>query len=110
MIYFDHHWMDTLKRNEQYSLTDFLAGTCDDIDSPVGRQILLISCFSMTVCGGLAGLCLGISALSIVECLYFFTLRLYWSLSRCKTNAEVVPVKLTKLTNNNHVKIDIPYP
>lgn len=31
MIYFDHHWMDTLKRNEQYSLTDFLAGTHGNI-------------------------------------------------------------------------------
>ena len=87
MIYFDHHLMSTLKREEQYTTTDFLA-----------------------VCGGLLGLCLGISALSIIECLYFFTLRLYWSLGRCKSNVDIIPVKLTKLTHINHIKIDMPYP
>lgn len=66
MIYFDTHLIGMLKRVEHYTLTDFLAA-----------------------CGGLLGLCLGISALSIIEFLYFFTLRLYWSLSECKSNDQV---------------------
>lgn len=78
--------MATLRREEQYTITDFLA-----------------------VCGGLLGLCLGISVLSIIECLYFFTLRMYWSLCRCKSNIDIVPVRLTKLTQISQIKIDMPY-
>lgn len=87
MIYFSHHLMSTLRREEQYTITDFLS-----------------------VCGGLLGLCLGISALSIIEFLYFFTLRMYWSLCPGKPNDDIVPVELTEHTQISQIKIDMPNP
>lgn len=47
----------TLKRSELYGLTDFAA-----------------------YCGGVLGLCLGFSFLSIVEIVYYITLRLWFNL------------------------------
>lgn len=82
MIYFDHYLMTSLKREEQYTRTDFLA-----------------------ICGGLLGLCLGVSALSIIEFLYFLTLRLYWTLYQWKSSKVIVPIKPARI---NHILIDIP--
>lgn len=56
-------------------------------------------------CGGLLGLFLGISMLSIIEFIYYSTLRLYWSLKRWKREHKVVPFE-RKIINN--VSIDIP--
>lgn len=56
-IYFKEHQFITSKRSELYGQTDFLAN-----------------------CGGLLGLFMGVSVLSIVECIYYFTLRLGCSL------------------------------
>lgn len=56
-IYFKEHQFITSKRSELYGLTDFLGA-----------------------CGGLLGLFMGVSVLSIVECIYYFTLRLGCSL------------------------------
>lgn len=54
----------TLQRLQSHSYTDFLA-----------------------VCGGLLGLFLGVSLLSIIEFAYFFTLRLFWTIRK----SNVVP-------------------
>lgn len=62
-IFFRRPQVVTLKREEQYTYTDFMA-----------------------ICGGLLGLFLGISALSIVELVYYFSLRLFWTLHRFKSN------------------------
>lgn len=67
-VFFRDHKFSTLKRTEQYTYTDFLA-----------------------ICGGLLGLCLGISALSIIEFLYFGTLRLFWTLRKWKSEMIVRP-------------------
>ncbi|XP_031638214.1 pickpocket protein 28-like [Contarinia nasturtii] len=52
-IFFKEHQFITSKRSELYGLTDFMAN-----------------------CGGLLGLFMGVSMLSIVEVIYYFTLRL----------------------------------
>lgn len=52
-IFFKEHQFITSKRSELYGQTDFLAN-----------------------CGGLLGLFMGVSVLSIVEVIYYFTLRL----------------------------------
>lgn len=56
-IFFKEHQFITSKRSELYGLTDFLGA-----------------------CGGLLGLFLGMSVLSIIEVIYYFTLRLGCSL------------------------------
>lgn len=52
-IFFKEHQFITSRRSELYGQTDFLAN-----------------------CGGLLGLFMGVSALSIIEVIYYFTLRL----------------------------------
>lgn len=56
-IFFKEHQFITSKRSELYGLTDFMAN-----------------------CGGLLGLFMGVSVLSIIEVIYYFTLRLGCSL------------------------------
>lgn len=68
------------RRNEQYTNTDFLA-----------------------VCGGLLGLCLGVSALSIIEFFYYSTIRLFWSLQKWNSDNLVKPFKSTRI---DHIPID----
>lgn len=63
----DQH-VDMIKRIEAYTTTDFLA-----------------------ICGGLLGLFLGISVLSVIEFIYFATLRLYWTIHRWKADNVVTP-------------------
>ncbi|XP_019525011.3 pickpocket protein 28-like [Aedes albopictus] len=64
-IYFKEAQFMTSKRSELYGLTDFLAN-----------------------CGGLLGLCMGVSLLSLVELCYFCTVRPF-SLWRKQKRAEV---------------------
>lgn len=47
----------------------------------------------LAVCGGLLGLFLGISTLSIFELIYFFTLRLYWNIRRLKFETNIAAFK-----------------
>lgn len=47
--------------------------------SPVKRIAVLIFSEFMAICGGLLGLFMGISALSIIELIYYLTLRLFWT-------------------------------
>lgn len=53
--------VDTATRMVVYTFADFLA-----------------------ICGGLLGLLLGISAMSIIELLYYGTLRVYWTIRRAE--------------------------
>lgn len=62
--------MVTLRRSALYTYADFLA-----------------------VCGGLMGLFLGVSALSIIEFIYRSTLRLYRMIRYFKTRNDVIPFK-----------------
>lgn len=75
-IFFREQQIPVLKRVEVYSYTDFLA-----------------------ICGGLLGLFLGVSVLSIVEFLYYSTLRLYWRLRQWKSENIVVPLKPNEITD-----------
>lgn len=45
----------------------------------------------MAICGGLLGLILGISTLSIIEFIYYITLRLFWTVQRSKDHNIVAP-------------------
>lgn len=69
-VFFKDHEVITLKRAEMYTYTDFLA-----------------------ICGGLLGLFVGASTLSIIEFIYYSTLRLYWSLRQWKLRNIVIPSK-----------------
>lgn len=68
-VVFRDHQVETLKRMESATLTEFLA-----------------------TCGGLMGLFLGVSVLSVIEFIYYFTLRLYCN-HRSKSQNIVAPVK-----------------
>lgn len=69
-ITFKSHSVLTLKRSASYTNTDFLA-----------------------VCGGLLGLFLGVSALSIIEFIYHLMVRLYWTIHLWKLRHAVVAFK-----------------
>lgn len=71
-IFFKEHQFITSKRSELYGLTDFLAN-----------------------CGGLLGLFMGVSCLSIVEIIYYFTLRLGCSL-RLRRNRRIKSMRMQK--------------
>ncbi|XP_055325779.1 pickpocket protein 28-like isoform X2 [Sitodiplosis mosellana] len=79
MIYFKSHDIVTLKRTEAYTVTRILA-----------------------ICGGLLGLFLGVSALSVIEFFYYFTLRLFCNVHRWKLS-RVMPFKrkfVREVSNN----------
>ena len=61
---------ETGERIERFTVIDFLA-----------------------FCGGVLGMCMGISVLSIIEIVYFVTLRLFWIIRRWKSENSVVPLK-----------------
>lgn len=67
-IYFRDRDVEHMERAEVYTFIDFMA-----------------------ICGGLMGLFLGVSLLSIIEFIYFFTLRLFWSVRRGKSENVVSP-------------------
>lgn len=81
-IFFRDHQVTMVKRTEVYTVTNFVA-----------------------ICGGLLGLFMGISVLSIIEFIYFSTLRLYWSLQQWRTSNAIVPFE-RKIVNS--IFIDIP--
>lgn len=60
----------TIQRNELYTYADFLS-----------------------ICGGLLGVFMGISALSFIELIYFATLHLFWKLRdlKAKNTVTVTP-------------------
>lgn len=75
-FYFGNHYVDVAERVETYTFFDFLA-----------------------ISGGLLGLFLGISVLSIVELIYYFTLHLFWTIRYWKSeNAAVV-------LNHRHINV-----
>lgn len=47
----------------------------------------------LSICGGLLGLFLGVSVLSIVEFIYYFSLRFYWKLHTYMKNRRKVAFK-----------------
>ncbi|XP_055305980.1 pickpocket protein 28-like [Sitodiplosis mosellana] len=69
-IFFRDHQVEKKQRKELYSRTDFLA-----------------------VCGGLLGLFLGVSVLSVIEFIYFFTLRLFLNVQNAKSHNIVTPME-----------------
>ena len=65
-----HGSAETDERIERFTVIDFLA-----------------------FCGGSLGVSMGISVLSIIEIVYFVTLRLFWVIRRSKSNNSVVPLE-----------------
>lgn len=68
-IYFRSTDVVVMKSAEKYNFTNFLSN-----------------------CGGLLGLFLGVSLLSMIEFIYFFTLRLYWTIRRSTSENVVTQV------------------
>lgn len=81
-MFFKDNYAATLQRTETHTIENFLA-----------------------ICGGLFGLFLGISALSIVEFIYYVTLRFYWRFRQKKSDNTVMPLKSG---HENSVSIDMP--
>ena len=58
----------------------------------VNREQMYTFVDFLAACGGLLGVCVGASAMSIIEIIYFLTLRLYWFNRRTIAGNVVVPV------------------
>lgn len=69
-FFFTDHQVTTLKRSETLAMPAFISS-----------------------CGGLLGLFLGISVLSVIELIYYATLRLFWSVRKQKSQNIVVPFR-----------------
>lgn len=81
-IFFQEPYVTMIKRVELYTYSNFLA-----------------------VCGGLLGLFLGVSVLSIIEFIYFSTLRLYWQLKQWRRENEIVSLQSKPI---NRYAINLP--
>lgn len=77
VIFYDDHLVHTLKRSEVLTFAGFLS-----------------------MCGGLLGLFLGISALSIIELIYYATLDLFFGIHRRKSITMVLPVRQKDINTN----------
>lgn len=80
-IFFKTPQVITYKRAELYTATNILA-----------------------IGGGLLGLFLGISAMSVIEFIYYFTIRMYWNIQQLKPS-PVLPFRQTTIatiSNNIH--------
>lgn len=75
-IFFSGNEVELLNRVETYTIDDFLS-----------------------ICGGLLGLFMGVSVLSIIEIIYYFTLSLFWSIYRSKKENSVIHVEENRSDN-----------
>ncbi|KAI8439387.1 hypothetical protein MSG28_013193 [Choristoneura fumiferana] len=80
-IFFKEAQFITSRRSELYGQTDFLAN-----------------------CGGLLGLFMGFSFLSVVEIIYFLTLRLWCALWKKKSKKRVADENQTKTISAQHIE------
>lgn len=78
IVFFKNSQVEVAKRVEFYTISDFLA-----------------------YCGGLLGLFLGISALSIIELIYYCTLQFYWTIwtPDSSANENSIQQKISKYFN-----------
>lgn len=74
-IFYKKYQVESLKRNEVYTHVDFMA-----------------------ICSGLLGLFLGVS-----EFIYYFTLRLFWTIRR-RLHSESVAVRFVRPVSGNITK------
>lgn len=84
-IFFKEHEFITSKRSELYGRTDFLAN-----------------------CGGLLGLFMGVSLLSIVELIYYATLRLGCTLRLRRSRKQRNRIAAAEAGNVPGITIDAP--
>lgn len=84
-IFFKEHQFITSKRSELYGPTDFLAN-----------------------CGGLLGLFMGVSLLSIVEVIYYATLRLGCTLRLRRSRKQRNRIAAAEADNVPGITIDSP--
>lgn len=77
-IFYREQKVETMKRTEVYTYSDFLA-----------------------VCAGLLGLFLGMSVLSVIELIYYGSLRYYFDIRRKEAANNVVPVASIIPIDNN---------
>jgi Amiloride-sensitive sodium channel len=73
-FYFKENQFITSQRTEAYGMTDFLAN-----------------------CGGILGLCLGVSVISLLEILYFCTIRLYVYLRTDQSTNQTITIFVEEL-------------
>lgn len=81
IIFFKKYTVNTLKRSEQYSYADFMA-----------------------ICGGLLGLFLGVSALSIIEFFYYTTVRLFCTIWTSKNEKSTSKNAIDIVSDNENQK------
>jgi acid-sensing ion channel, other len=79
IVVFKEDQVITLKRSELYKSTDFLAN-----------------------CGGLLGLFLGVSFMSILEIFYFCTVRLYCNLKKQQKLPATPPIIWVNSVSRSH--------
>ena len=71
-IYFKELGIIKYSREELYSIMDVIGKTCFLLHDSFLAHFLISAAF-----GGIVGLCMGFSLLSLAEFFYFFTLRLF---------------------------------
>ena len=81
-IYFKQLGMVKYVRDELYGIMDVIGEQLPSF-SHFGNFILLF----LAACGGIIGLCLGFSLLSLMEFIHFFTLRMFTDMRRERRNA-----------------------
>lgn len=81
-IFYKNHQIEIIKRIELYTVVDFLAN-----------------------CGALLGLCLGISLLSIIEIVYYLTLRLVLTIGCKKSDIGYTVPPRGRVTSTNFKRI-----
>lgn len=70
---------------------------------PTFKRLETISFASgLSIFGGLLGLFMGVSLLSIIEFIYFSTLRLFWTLRQRQIDNFIVPIQQTTIKTNSN--------
>ena len=98
-----------VNRKETYTWTGDYTYTCTNVKIiPIAiiLTINLIGVDFLASCGGFLGLFLGMSALSIIELLYYSTLRLFWTFRRIKSESNA---KLPKIQMIRETPVDCLY-
>lgn len=108
-VFFREMNMETVKRVEVYTYSDFLAVIGGLMGIFFNNQSIIIEHSFLMFFFCLSGLFLGMSALSAIEFTYYGTLRWYWSAKREREQNMFVPVEEQKVVSVIPVDYQHPY-